>query len=136
MGAPRRIARCQMSPSVMGASAAASARLLRELLGSPARGPLCCGASTGWEAPAPKPAREIGKSPHFGGTTSLGSSPLQQLPVWWQQQLVQQGMGCTASNDLTELVLQRCRVSTTAGALTRSQKASVLALYGSWRVGE
>ena len=74
-GARRRTTRCQMSPSVTGASAAASARLLRELLWSPARGPLCCGASTGWEAPAPKPVRRQA-SPLDLGHCQPGKLPL------------------------------------------------------------
>ena len=70
------------------------------------------------------------------GTTSLENMPMQQLPVGAQQQLVWQGMRCTASNEWTELRSRRCRVRTTAGALTGSQKASVLALDGSRRVRE
>lgn len=66
IGGPQCTSRCYISPSIIGASAAASARLLRELLWSPARGPLCCGASTGWEVPAPKSAQETGESSYFG----------------------------------------------------------------------
>ena len=72
----------------------------------------------------------------YWGTGSLGNSPLQQLPVSAQQQLVRQGTRCNASNDTIELRLQRCSMSTTAGALTGSQKAGVLALEGSRRIRE
>ena len=86
----------------------------------------------------PRPKVCTGNRPvhlHWG-TGSLENSPLQQLPVWLQQPHVRQGMGCTTGNDLTELRFTTLQGGTTAGALTGSQKASVLALAGSRRVGE